>query len=45
MPIEAYAGYLDLRKYGSVPHSGVWQQVRLFFLDTVKSVAFLLFHM
>jgi len=26
MPLEAYAGYLDLRKYGSVPHSGelVW---------------------
>ncbi|KDD73909.1 class II (D, K and N) tRNA synthetase, partial [Helicosporidium sp. ATCC 50920] len=22
MPLEAYAGYLDLRKYGTVPHSG-----------------------
>ena len=22
MPLEPYAGYLDLRKYGSVPHSG-----------------------
>ena len=22
MPLEAYEGYLDLRKYGSVPHSG-----------------------
>lgn len=22
MPLEAYAGYLDLRRYGSVPHSG-----------------------
>lgn len=22
MPLEAYSGYLDLRRYGSVPHSG-----------------------
>jgi asparaginyl-tRNA synthetase len=22
MPLEAYEGYLDLRKYGTVPHSG-----------------------
>lgn len=22
MPLEAYGGYLDLRKYGSVPHAG-----------------------
>jgi asparaginyl-tRNA synthetase len=22
MPLEAYAGYLDLRRYGTVPHSG-----------------------
>ncbi len=22
MPLEAYAGYLDLRKYGTVPHAG-----------------------
>jgi asparaginyl-tRNA synthetase len=22
MPLEGYEGYLDLRKYGSVPHSG-----------------------
>ena len=22
MPLEPYSGYLDLRKYGSVPHSG-----------------------
>ena len=25
MPLEAYTGYLDLRKYGTVPHSGGWQ--------------------
>lgn len=24
MPMEAYGGYLDLRKYGTVPHSGGW---------------------
>lgn len=22
MPVEAYEAYLDLRKYGTVPHSG-----------------------
>ncbi|BDA47169.1 Asparagine-tRNA ligase [Coccomyxa sp. Obi] len=22
MPLEPYSGYLDLRRYGSVPHSG-----------------------
>ena len=22
MPLEPYAAYLDLRKYGTVPHSG-----------------------
>jgi asparaginyl-tRNA synthetase len=22
MPLEAYSGYLDLRRYGTVPHSG-----------------------
>ena len=22
MPLEAYSGYLDLRRYGSVPHAG-----------------------
>ena len=22
MPLDAYEGYLDLRRYGSVPHAG-----------------------
>ncbi|KAL4434001.1 hypothetical protein ABPG75_000442 [Micractinium tetrahymenae] len=43
MPLEAYTGYLDLRKYGSVPHSGFglgFERLILFAtgLDNIREV-------
>ncbi|KAL4441815.1 hypothetical protein ABPG77_003731 [Micractinium sp. CCAP 211/92] len=43
MPLEAYSGYLDLRKYGSVPHSGFglgFERLILFAtgLDNIREV-------
>ncbi|KAI7843684.1 hypothetical protein COHA_002584 [Chlorella ohadii] len=43
MPLEAYAGYLDLRKYGTVPHAGFglgFERLILFAtgLDNIRDV-------
>lgn len=43
MPKEPYAGYLDLRKYGTVPHSGFglgFERLILFAtgLDNIREV-------
>jgi asparaginyl-tRNA synthetase len=43
MPLEGYEGYLDLRKYGSVPHSGFglgFERLILFAtgLDNIRDV-------
>ena len=40
MPLEAYTGYLDLRKYGSVPHSGEALPLGFFFLAAARFPAF-----
>lgn len=43
MPLEAYEGYLDLRRYGSVPHAGFglgFERLVLFAtgLDNIRDV-------
>jgi asparaginyl-tRNA synthetase len=43
MPLEGYEGYLDLRKYGTVPHSGFglgFERLILFAtgLDNIRDV-------